>query len=89
MMSNHKLAKSISDVGWGEFTRQLKYKAEWYGREVIEADPFYPSSQICSECGHRDGKKKLHIREWTCSKCGVVHDRDINAAKNLLALAGE
>ncbi len=87
LMKNHRLAKSIGDVSWFEFNRQLIYKAEWKGRTLIKADRFYPSSQICSACGQRDGKKALHIREWMCPKCGAIHDRDINASKNLLALA--
>ena len=87
MMKNHNLAKAIGDVSWFEFSRQLAYKAEWKGRTLIKADRFYPSSQICSACGHRDGKKDLHIREWTCPICGITHDRDVNASKNLLALA--
>lgn len=87
LMKNHKLAKSIGDAGWHEFVRQLEYKAEQKGRTLIKADRFYPSSQICSACGHRDGKKPLHIREWECPNCGEYLDRDINASKNLLALA--
>ncbi|WP_459783827.1 RNA-guided endonuclease TnpB family protein, partial [Alkalibacterium sp. s-m-22] len=87
LMKNHKLAKSIGDAGWHEFVRQLEYKAEQKGRTLIKADRFYPSSQICSACGHRDGKKPLHIREWECLNCGEYLDRDINASKNLLALA--
>ena len=84
MIGNHKLSKSIADVSWGEFIRQLEYKADWYGREIIKIDTWYPSSQICSNCGHKDGKKALSIREWTCPVCCTHHDRDVNAAINIL-----
>lgn len=87
LMKNHQLAKSIGDAGWHEFVRQLDYKAKQKGRTIIKADRFYPSSQLCSACGHRDGKKPLYIRAWACPNCGEHLDRDINASKNLLALA--
>ena len=84
MIKNKYLSKSISDVSWSEFVRQLEYKSEWYGRTVIKIDTWYPSSQICSNCGHKDGKKELSIREWICPICGTHHDRDINASINIL-----
>ena len=85
MIQNHHLVKSIADVGWGELVRQLEYKAAWYGRTVVKIDKFYPSSKRCYDCGHLMPKMALHVRVWTCPECGKKHDRDINAAKNILA----
>jgi putative transposase len=85
MVKNGNLAKSISDVGWSEFVSLLSYKAEWYGRTVVKIDRWYPSSKRCFECGHILDSLTLDIRNWTCPECGVSHDRDINAAKNMLA----
>lgn len=84
LLRNHKLAKSISDVSWSSFVTKLQYKADWYGREIIKVEKWFPSSQICSECGRKDGKKLLQIRNWTCPNCHTHHDRDINASKNIL-----
>ena len=88
MLKNHRLAKAISDVSWSEFFRQLEYKAKLYGSEVLKVPTFYPSSQTCHVCGYQNaGTKDLSVREWTCQQCGTVHDRDINAARNILAKA--
>lgn len=85
MVKNGNLAKSISDAGWSDFVRQLEYKAKWYGRTLVGIDKWYPSSKRCSACGFVVSKMPLSVREWTCPECGVVHDRDLNAARNILA----
>src|SRR5712691_10065746 len=85
MVKNHKLAKAISDVGWSEFVRQLEYKATWYGRTLVKIDKWYPSSKRCFDCGHVLETLSLDIRVWTCPECATVHDRDVNAANNILA----
>ncbi|MEU9160119.1 RNA-guided endonuclease TnpB family protein [Streptomyces sp. NPDC048424] len=80
-----RLSKSVYDAGWGTFVRMLEYKAAKHGRYLAKIGRFEPTSQTCSTCGHRDGPKPLHVREWTCAACGTVHDRDENAAINTLA----
>lgn len=85
MQKNRCLSKSISDASWSEFVRQLEYKARWYGRELIGIDRWYPSSKRCSDCGYTMPKMPLSVREWVCPECGAIHDRDINAARNVLA----
>lgn len=86
MIKNHKLAKSIADVSWYELTRQIEYKAQWNDRKYIKIDTFFASSQFCSSCGYQNSDtKNLSIRKWICPMCNSEHDRDINAAKNILA----
>lgn len=86
MQKNHCLAKSIADASWSEFIRQLEYKAHWYGRTLIGIDRWYPSSKRCFDCGYIMPKLPLDVRKWICPECGVIHDRDTNAAKNILAV---
>jgi putative transposase len=84
MVGNHRLARAISDAGWRQFRQQLEYKATWHGREMIIVDRWFPSSKLCSACGAVSAAMPLHLRVWTCG-CGATHDRDVNAARNILA----
>ena len=84
MVRNRSLARAISDAGWAQFRSMLEYKADWYGRQVVAIDRFYPSSKTCSECGVISETMALKVRKWVC-QCGAIHDRDVNAAKNIRA----
>jgi len=84
MIKNHKLSKHIADASWGNFVTLLQYKCDWYGKELVKVNRFYPSSKTCGDCGWINQELKLSDREWTCNSCGVVHDRDINASRNIL-----
>ncbi len=84
MVKNHCLAKSISDVGWGEFVHQLEYKSQWYGRTLVKIDRWYPSSKTCHQCKYVLEELDLDVRTWQCPKCHTVHERDTNAARNIL-----
>ena len=84
MIKNHKLAKHIQDCGWGSFISKLEYKCQWYGKTLIKIDTFLPSSKTCSNCGYKLENITLDIRKWICPECGIKHDRDINAARNIL-----
>ena len=85
LVRNRRLAQAISDASWSELVRQLEYKAAWYGRTLVKIDKWYPSTKRCSDCGHVLDSLPLSVRQWTCPACGVSHDRDVNAAKNVLA----
>ncbi|HEY7023033.1 MAG TPA: RNA-guided endonuclease TnpB family protein [Ktedonobacterales bacterium] len=86
LVRNRRLARAISDASWSELIRQLEYKAAWYGRTLVKIDKWYPSSKRCYDCGHIVDSLPLSVRQWICPACGVSHDRDINAAKNILAV---
>jgi putative transposase len=86
LVRNHRLAQAISDASWSELVRQLEYKANWYGRILIKIDKWYPSTKRCSNCAHVLGSLPLAVRQWICPACGTQHDRDVNAAKNVLAV---
>ena len=85
MVRNHHLARAISDAAWRQMRGMLEYKCEWYGRDFVVIDRWYPSSKTCSRCGQDAGPLPLHVREWDCVHCGVRHDRDVNAAVNIRA----
>ncbi len=84
MIKNHKLSKHIADASWGNFVTLLQYKCDWYGKELVKVNRFYPSSKTCGECGWINQELKLSDREWTCKSCGAIHDRDVNASRNIL-----
>jgi len=84
MIKNHKLSKHIADASWGNFVTLLQYKCDWYGKELVIVNRFYPSSKTCGDCGWINQDLKLSDRVWTCNSCGVVHDRDTNASRNIL-----
>lgn len=84
MIKNHKLSKHIADASWGNFVTLLQYKCDWYGKELVKVNRFYPSSKICGDCGWINQELKLSDREWTCNSCGEIHDRDENASRNIL-----
>lgn len=84
MLKNRKLSKSINEACWASFVFMLDYKCSWYGKSLVKVDRFYPSSKLCSNCGHKEDSMPLKIREWTCPSCGTIHDRDLNASTNIL-----
>ena len=84
MLGNHSLAHAISDAAWRELRGMVEYKCRWYGRDLVVVDRWFPSTRVCSACGILREGLPLHVREWTC-RCGTVHDRDVNAARNIRA----
>lgn len=85
LLKNHRLAEAISECNWSQFVSMLQYKCDWHSKQLIKVDRYYPSSQMCSECGYvNKSVKNLNVREWTCPNCGCHHDRDVNAARNIL-----
>jgi putative transposase len=84
MIKNHKLSKHIADASWGNFVTLLQYKCDWYGKKLVKVNRFYPSSKTCGNCGWINQNLKLSDREWTCGSCGIIHDRDVNASRNIL-----
>ena len=83
LVRNHTLARAIGDASWREMRGMLAYKAQWYGRDLVVVERWYPSSKLCSGCGHRAAQMPLNVRAWTCSNCGATHDRDTNPAINI------
>jgi len=84
MIKNHKLSKHIADASWGNFLTLLQYKCDWYGKELVKVNRFYPSSKTCGDCGWINQELNLSMRDWTCNSCGVIHNRDVNASRNIL-----
>jgi putative transposase len=87
LMRNRRLARSIADASWGEFLRQITYKCQWHGKNLLRAGRFDASSKTCGDCGRRKDDLCLRDRQWVCPSCGVLHDRDINAARNIVRFA--
>ena len=85
MLRNHALARAISGAAWGDLRAMLAYKCDWYGRDLITVDRWYPSTKTCADCGHAVASLPLNVREWTCAACGTKHGRDVNAARNIRA----
>lgn len=88
MMHDNRFAKYVADVSWSQFLTLLEYKSQWHDRRFVKVDRYFPSSQLCSCCGYKNPEiKDLNVRKWICPQCKTVHDRDINAAQNILAEA--